>query len=199
MEFRIFEWLPANLGMAAIISILLNVFVAITGVLPSAFITVGTVGVLGFKMALLILILGEAAGAIVSFILYRKGVNKLLSRLKTQTHENKFLHMLKNTDGIAAFFIVVLLRIIPFVPSGIVTLTAAFSKMKLFSFSVASTIGKIPALFVEAYSVSHILNLPIEWQIGLILFVVILFIFYLLYKKRETKINKILDGMKKRS
>jgi uncharacterized membrane protein YdjX (TVP38/TMEM64 family) len=153
MEFRIFEWLPANLGMAAIISILLNVFVAITGVLPSAFIT----------------------------------------------HENKFLHMLKNTDGIAAFFIVVLLRIIPFVPSGIVTLTAAFSKMKLFSFSVASTIGKIPALFVEAYSVSHILNLPIEWQIGLILFVVILFIFYLLYKKRETKINKILDGMKKRS
>ena len=32
--------------------------------------------------------------------------------------------------------------------------------MKLFSFSVASTIGKIPALFVEAYSVSHILNLP---------------------------------------
>ena len=65
MEFRIFEWLPANLGMAAIISILLNVFVAITGVLPSAFITVGTVGVLGFKMALLILILGEAAGAIV--------------------------------------------------------------------------------------------------------------------------------------
>ncbi len=184
MEVRILEWLPENPGMTVIISILLNVFVAITGFLPSAFITLGTVNVLGFKMALLTLILGEAAGAIVSFILYRKGVNKLLSSFKTQTYENKFLKTLKNTDGITAFFMVILLRIIPFVPSGVVTLTAALSKMRIFSFSVASTIGKIPALFLETYSVSHILNLPIKWQIGLILFVVILFILYLWYKKR---------------
>ena len=199
MEIDILGWLPENLGMTVIISILLNVVVAITGVLPSTFITIGTVGVLGFKMGLITLILGEAAGAIISFILYRKGVNKLLSRFNLLTHENKFLKMLKDTDGITAFIIVVLLRILPFVPSGAVTLTAAYSKMRLFSFSVASTIGKVPALFVEAYSVSHILNLPIEWQIGLILFVVILIIIYLLYKKRKSKINGTLDELKKRS
>jgi uncharacterized membrane protein YdjX (TVP38/TMEM64 family) len=185
MEDLLLEWMPTNPILAAFISIGLNIIVAITGVLPSAFITVGTVSVFGFKMALLILILGEAAGAIVSFILYRKGVHKLLSKPKINRKENKFLRRLKNTDGMTAFFIVVLLRIIPFVPSGIVTLTAALGKMKLISFSVASTLGKIPALFVEAYSVSQVLTLQTEWQIGLILVMIILFLFYLVWKRRN--------------
>lgn len=185
MEDLLLEWMPTNPILAAFISIGLNIIVAITGVLPSAFITVGTVSVFGFKMALLILILGEAAGAIVSFILYRKGLHKLLSKPKINRKENKFLRRLKNTDGMTAFFIVVLLRIIPFVPSGVVTLTAALSKMKLTSFSVASTLGKIPALFVEAYSVSQVLSLQTEWQIGLILVMIILFLFYLVWKRRN--------------
>jgi uncharacterized membrane protein YdjX (TVP38/TMEM64 family) len=185
MEDLLLEWMPTNPILAAFISIGLNIIVAITGVLPSAFITVGTVSVFGFKMALLILILGEAVGAIVSFILYRKGVHKLLSKPKINRKENKFLRRLKNTDGMTAFFIVVLLRIIPFVPSGIVTLTAALGKMKLISFSVASTLGKIPALFVEAYSVSQVLTLQTEWQIGLILVMIILFLFYLVWKRRN--------------
>src|SRR4051812_5102812 len=189
MEYSLFEWIPTNPFLAAFISIGLNILVAITGVLPSAFITVGTVGLFGFKLALLILIIGEAAGAIVSFILYRKGVHKLLAKPKMSSKENKFLQKLKNTDGMSAFFIVVLLRIIPFVPSGIVTLTAALSKMGLIAFSMASTVGKIPALVVEAYSVSAVLTLKTEWQIGLILVVVILFLFYLLWKTKQDKIN----------
>jgi uncharacterized membrane protein YdjX (TVP38/TMEM64 family) len=189
MEYSLFEWIPTNPFLAAFISIGLNILVAITGVLPSAFITVGTVGLFGFKLALLILIIGEAAGAIVSFVLYRKGVHKLLSKPKMNKKENKFLQKLKNTDGMSAFFIVVLLRIIPFVPSGIVTLTAALSKMRLIAFSIASTLGKIPALVMEAYSVSKVLTLQTEWQVGLILVVVILFLFYLLWKSKQDKIN----------
>lgn len=187
MEDSLLEWIPTNPILAAFISIGLNILVAITGVLPSAFITVGTVGIFGFKLALLILIVGEAAGAIVSFILYRKGVHKLLSKPKTNSKENKFLRKLKNTDGMTAFFIIVLLRIIPFVPSGVVTLTAALSKMGLIAFSLASTLGKIPALVVEVYSVSAVLTLQTEWQIGLILMIVILFLFYLLWKRKKTK------------
>ena len=90
MEDLFFTWMPTNPFLAAFISIGLNIIVAITGVLPSAFITVGTVGFFGFKWALLILIVGEAAGAIVSFILYRKGVHKLLAKPKMNSKENKF-------------------------------------------------------------------------------------------------------------
>jgi uncharacterized membrane protein YdjX (TVP38/TMEM64 family) len=179
----LYDWFPDNQVIAALISISLNILIAITGVLPSAFITLGTVGILGLNAGILVLIIGEAAGAIVSFILYRKGIHKLASSPKFNKIQNKYLQKLSNTDAISAFFIVILLRLLPFVPSGAVTLTAALSNMRLLSFSIASTLGKIPALFIEAYSAFHILNLKPEWQLGLFLLVVIIFLFYLLWKK----------------
>lgn len=184
MENPLLEWFPSNPGLAALISIGLNIIIAIIGVLPSAFITVGTVIFFGFKMGLIILIAGEAAGGIVSFILYRKGLHKLSTYPRFKMG-NKYINRLKNTDGLTAFFIVILLRILPFVPSGAVTLTAALSKMGLLTFSIASTLGKIPALFIEAYSVSYVLNLKTEWQISVIIFVVALFLFYLFWKRSK--------------
>ncbi len=184
MMDSLFDWFPNHWLLIALLSIGLNIVIAIIGVLPSAFITAGTVGFFGFKAGLIILIIGEAAGAIVSFILYRKGVHKLSTYPKINSFENKFLGRLKSTGGMTAFWTVILLRIIPFVPSGAVTLTAALSKMKLFSFSIASTLGKIPALWVEAYSINHVLNLPFEWQLAIIFIVLILFLSCLLWKRR---------------
>lgn len=169
--------------LLAIISIGLNILIAIVGILPSAFITVGTVRFFGFSMGLIVLIIGEAAGAIVSFILYRRGVSKLSTYSKIQHLENKYLGKLKNTGGMTGFLIVILLRIIPFVPSGAVTLTAALSKMRLISFSLASTLGKIPALFIEAYSINHVLQLPFESQLTVILTICILALLYFLWKR----------------
>ena len=182
------DWFPSNPLWGVIISIVLNILVAITGVLPSAFITVATVGFFQFEYALIILIIGEALGAIVSFLLYRKGVKKILSYPKMSTiHENKYLQKLSTTDGWSAIFIVLLLRVIPFVPSGTVTLTAALSSIHVISFSIASTIGKIPALVIEAYSVAHVLNLQKEWQIVIIFVVIVLFLVYVGFKKGKKR------------
>ncbi|WP_394237337.1 TVP38/TMEM64 family protein [Niallia oryzisoli] len=180
------DWPSINPILAALLSIGLNIAIAITGILPSAFITVGTVGIFGLNIGLIILIVGEAAGAIVSFILYRKGLHKITSYSKFNNIDNKFLQILKNNNGIDAFLMVILLRILPFVPSGIVTLTAAFSKMSLLSFSFASTFGKIPALFFEAYSVAYVLELETEWQLGIITFVGIILLIYLLRKRLKS-------------
>lgn len=181
------EWLPANPIFAGMISIILNILIAIAGVLPSAFVTVWTVGTFQFHIALAILIAGEALGAIVSFILYRMGLRKLKldNRLK-----NNFLRRLKNTKGTDAIFLIIFLRLLPFIPSGLVTMTAAFSKMKLLPFSIASTIGKIPALFIEAYSVYHILNLSAKIQMGLILAILLAYTAYKKYKKNPLSGNK---------
>lgn len=177
------EWITGHPILTAITSISLNILIAITGVLPSAFITIGTVGLLGLKTGIIILIAGEAAGAIVSFILYRKGIKKLAENPKINKVQHKLLRKLNKTDVISAFFIVILLRLLPFVPSGAVTLAAALSHMRLLSFSIASTLGKIPALYIEAYSAYHVLKLKAQWQLGLFLLIMILFIFYLLWKK----------------
>lgn len=177
------ELFPDQSGLAAIVSILLNIVIAISGVLPSAFITAGTVGVIGFQTGLVILIIGEAAGAMVSFLLYRKGVHKLFPKVKMTKHP--LLVRLQNTEGGEAFLMVILLRLLPFVPSGLVTLTAAISKMGFLPFSIASTLGKIPALFIEAYSIYHVLNLKWQWQLGLLTVVILFYLLYVLWKRQR--------------
>lgn len=78
----------------------------------------------GVFNGLLISIIGESLGAVISFILYRKGINKW---------KRPF--------------------VLPFMSSGLVTFTSAFSKVSLGTFALASTIGKIPALIFEAGAV----------------------------------------------
>lgn len=170
--------------LAALFSIFMNIAAAITGFLPSAFITAGTVAVFDLKMGLVLLIIGEAAGAIISFILYRKGITKLTSSFP-KPKNNKFFSKLQSAEGPDAFFMVVLLRVLPFVPSGAVTLAAAYSKMRLLPFSIASTIGKVPALFMEAFAVSHILKFEKELQIAIFLLVAFFFLIYYLYKNAK--------------
>lgn len=180
VENNLIQGLSANPALSFLISIILNVIIAVSGVLPSALITTANIVFFGFKAGLIISIIGEAAGAIVSFILYRHGLNKFHIKL-----ENRFLKKLKNTEGTEAVFLVIILRVLPFIPSGLVTLTAAFSQMRLLSFSIASTVGKIPSLFIEAYSAKQILDLSIEWQVGIFLFVTGIYIFYKLRKRND--------------
>ncbi|MBU8879166.1 VTT domain-containing protein [Bacillus sp. FJAT-29790] len=187
MEDYLLKWFPANPFLTVIISIGLNIIVAISGILPSAFITAGNIVFFGFKTGLLVSIAGEAAGAIVSFALFRKGLMKFSTRLKKP--ETKLLRKLRNTAGGKAVLLVLALRILPFIPSGAVTLAAAFSNMGLLSFSIASTLGKIPSLYIEAYSVDQVLSLKPGWQLGIILlFLIIVSSYYLIRRKRKRTI-----------
>ncbi|MGM9926805.1 MAG: TVP38/TMEM64 family protein [Bacillus sp. (in: firmicutes)] len=159
MEGYVLEWF-VDFGVYAIwLSILLNVIISVLGVLPSVFLTAANIGFFGFGYGLLISVLGEAFGAIVSFYLYRKGINKVRKQVQIK---HRYLERLQQTGGLEAFWLIIALRVFPFMPSGLVTLVSAGSKVGIITFSIASTLGKIPALMIEAYSVSHILNWT--WQ-----------------------------------
>jgi uncharacterized membrane protein YdjX (TVP38/TMEM64 family) len=181
MSEVILEWFPENKLFIALISIVINVIISISGFLPSAFLTALNIAVFDFKLGLLVSIMGEAIGAIISFILYRKGLIKLSNKVQLN---NKYLFKLKNAKGIEAILIVLTLRIVPFIPSGIVTLVAAYSKMGMYSFGIASTLGKVPSLFIEAYAVNHVLDLSLKWQITALLMLLI-FIGYVFWKKNQ--------------
>jgi len=180
MESFLIEWFPSNLILAFLISIFLNILVAISGVLPSAAITAVNIILFGFEAGLLVSITGEAAGAIISFILYRKGLSRLSSG--NFNKQVKLLNKLKDTKGAGAVFLVLILRVLPFVPSGAVTLAAAYSKMGLLAFSTASTLGKIPSLLIEAYSVDQLLSLSPEWQLLCLLFLLLFAVIYYFLK-----------------
>lgn len=191
MENSLFEWLPSNPTLFGFISIVLNIIIAISGILPSTIVTVSTIGFFGSTLGLIILIVGEAIGAILSFVIYRKGVIKLSRNPKINDIGNRYLYGLKNADGIRAFFMVLLLRIVPFVPSGAVTFTAAISKIGWLSFVFSSTLGKIPALFIETFSANYIIDIIAKWSKESFIFILLLFIWFLLSKHIcERKIKK---------
>lgn len=173
------EWALLPIPVFVIISIVLNILIAIAGVLPSAFLTALNVQLLGFGPGVAVSMIGEAVGAIVSFVLYRKALQTYTSPTGTR------FKRLREADGVEAWFLVLSMRLMPFVPSGLVTLSAAFSRMTLPSFAVASTLGKVPALFIEALAVTAILYVATGWQLALIAVIAIIYFVWRRYSNGE--------------
>ena len=80
-----------------------------------------------------------------------------------------------------AFWLIFSLRLIPFVPSGLVTFAAAIGKVSAVTFLVASSVGKLPALLLEGYAVYQVAEFG--WQGKVILTVFALFILYFVTKQ----------------
>ncbi|MGZ5191172.1 MAG: VTT domain-containing protein [Flavisolibacter sp.] len=81
------------------------------------------------------------------------------------------------SSGKESFLLILYLRLIPFVPSGLVTFCAAIGNISLLQFGIASSIGKIPALLLEGYSSYQVLEFG--WQGKLILTIVAVTLIYL--------------------
>jgi uncharacterized membrane protein YdjX (TVP38/TMEM64 family) len=167
-------------SIAVLISLAISVLVAILGLVPSVFITAANILFFGFWQGTFISFIGEALGAIISFFLYRKGFKK------TAHHKlEKFPKVMQLVDakGKTAFWLIFSLRLIPFVPSGLVTFAAAVGEVSALVFLFASSIGKAPALLMEAYSVYQVTEWG--WQGKLILGVVAVVILIFIIKKNK--------------
>ncbi|GGE67088.1 TVP38/TMEM64 family protein [Priestia taiwanensis] len=174
---------------ALFISILLNIAVALVGVLPSVFITAANLVFFGPVVGFIISIIGEVVGAIIAFGLYRKGLQKA-SRKQLEKYP-KILKLL-DAKGKDAFNLIVVLRTLPFMPSGLVTLAASIGQVSMPIYASATLIGKIPGLLIEAVSVYQVVQF--NWIGKAILIVIGIYWLYLvlhfLYKKRRKKCDE---------
>ncbi|MGE7766288.1 TVP38/TMEM64 family protein [Peribacillus sp. NPDC096540] len=160
------------------VSVLLNILISVLGFIPSVFITVANITVFGFEKGLILSYIGEIAGAVISFWLYRKG----FQTFKPKFLKNRWLKQLQKSQGWHAFWMILMLRLLPFIPSGVINLTAAISKTGVIIFFIATSIGKLPALFIEAYSVTHVLQASDDVRFILVLMISITLVLY--YFKR---------------
>ncbi|MGM9950378.1 MAG: TVP38/TMEM64 family protein [Lysinibacillus sp.] len=180
METILFELFNIHWLIAVLISILLNTLISIAGVLPSTIITIVNIGTFGFAFGLLLSIAGEAIGAIVSFYLYRKGLQKW-NVTKKFTHP--YLKQLLQSKGWNAMMLIFSLRLMPFMPSGAVTFISACSSVKAMHFAIASTIGKIPALLLEALVIYGVFQLDPHIQFLLFTILGALLVFFWLKRR----------------
>ena len=161
-------------NLAVLISLGISILVAILGLVPSVFVTAANILFFGFWPGTVLSFAGEALGAIIAFFLYRKGFKKAAHHKL-----EKFPKLLQLVDarGEKAFWLILALRLIPFVPSGLVTFASAIGQVGAVNFLLASSIGKIPALLIEAYSVYQVTEWG--WQgkiiLGLVALVILIF------------------------
>ena len=163
---------------AFLFSIGINIIIAVIGVIPSVFLTAANVLFFGFWPGTLISFVGESVGAFIAFVLYRLGFKK-----NVQKNVNNFpaVNKLLQAEGKEAFFAIISLRLIPFIPSGIITFAAAIGKVGYLTFFVASSLGKMPALLIEAYAAYEVT--AFSWQGKVILLVAGIYLLYVIVKK----------------
>lgn len=178
MQDQILNFFNQYPHLAIIASLLISIVIAVLGIIPSVFITGANILFFGFWQGTLISFLGETIGAAIAFFLYRKGFKKTAAKNLDRFPKAKALI---NAEGKTAFTLILSLRLLPFVPSGLVTFAAAIGKVSIAAFLVASSLGKVPALLIEAYSVYQVTKFG--WQGKLILAVIACILIYLVVKK----------------
>jgi uncharacterized membrane protein YdjX (TVP38/TMEM64 family) len=171
-----------NWGSYGIIaSILISTLIAIAGVIPSIFVTGANVMVFGPANGFIISWVGEVIGAVVSFYLYRLGFKKRFESLGRKYH---MLDRIVSAKGFKAAILLFQARLLPFVPSGFVTLAGAVSNINMLYFLIATALGKLPSIALEALVSYDFINIYTNW-IRLIITIFAVGTMFLLFRKKE--------------
>ncbi|MDF1568156.1 MAG: VTT domain-containing protein [Spirochaetaceae bacterium] len=150
-------------ALAIPLSLLVEIIIAVLGFIPSFFITAANVAVFGVWWGTGLSIVGESVGAVVAFVLYRRGLDRIAAGSGSiSTGLEKRMRRLSEAPEGRAFALVLAFRLLPYIPSGVVTLGAAGGRMRAWTFTAASTLGKIPALAVEVATVTVAMRLPLK-------------------------------------
>ncbi|PZX07310.1 putative membrane protein YdjX (TVP38/TMEM64 family) [Psychrobacillus insolitus] len=167
-----------------ILLLLLNLAIGAIGFIPSFFITALNIDSLGLLLGSILTFTGEILGALIGFHLYRFG----FSKIRPEWLNHSIFIKIKNSSPIHVFALIILLRIIPFVPSGIVTAGATFTSISGGRFMIASSIGKIPAVILEVAIVFGVLQkFPTNFLYGFLVLFILVSILFWIKKKMKTK------------
>lgn len=167
---------------AIILSILINIIVHILGVIPLFFLVAINVELFGLVDGFIYSFIGESLGVGVTFFLYRLGFKKVATeKLMDHPRLQKLLHV----KGAHAFWLIFSLRMVPFLPSSLITFFAALGDVSFITFFISSSIGKIPMLLIEVISVGTATNGSNLNKMILAILVIGAFIYYLNKKRRD--------------
>lgn len=167
--------------IAFIISIVVSVFIALVGILPSVFVTCANIIFFGPFKGFLISLAGETIGGYITFKVYRAGIKNASQHL---LKKYSFLEKIHKSSGIKSRLIIFEGRLMPFIPSGFVTLAAALSSVGDFIFISATLAGKIPSIFIEVIVSYDFINIK-ENYIRLFLCISSIVLSYITLKNKQ--------------
>jgi len=154
------------------------------GFVPSFFITAININSLGMVLGSILTFTGETLGALIGFYLYRWGFSKVHSKWLNHT----FFNAIKNSSSMNVIRLIILFRVLPFVPSGLVTAGASLTSINGGLFMIASSIGKIPAIILEVAIVLGVIQkISMKYiYISIILICIVVLTIWIINKNKES-------------
>ena len=166
------------------LSIGISTLIAVLGVLPSVFITGANIMFFGVYYGFIISLMGEVIGAGVSFYIYRKTFKNKVHTIKGKY---RVVDKILESKGNKAGMLVLEGRLIPFVPSGVVTLASSVSNINLSIFLMATFAGKAPSIALEALISYDVININSNLQRLIITLLALVLIGFTIKSKEESK------------
>lgn len=131
---------------AIVISFLLDILVNALGFLPSIFLSTANGVLFGVVVGVIVSWLAETVGVILSFMLMR---SVLRTSAESLIAKSKYLKKIDEFSGRNGFQMMLVMRTLPYFPSGIITALGAVSKISLRDYMLANLIGKFPSTALE--------------------------------------------------
>lgn len=134
--------------MAPLISLALTILQALFPFIPFL-ILCGAAGVVfGFWPGLFLIWVGTLTGASIKFFAARKlGYSWVANRCKKD-----YLSQIERINGPRGFFVILVLRLLPYIPAPAVNILAGVSNIRFTVFLAASALGKLPFIIGYTYA-----------------------------------------------
>lgn len=165
----------ASFGMwAMVFSFLLDVLINALGFLPSIFVSTANGLLFGVIPGVILSWLAETVGVIISFLLMRTILRSSAEKLIAKS---KYLQKADDFSGKNGFKIMLVLRAMPYFPSGILTALGAVSRISVKDYAIANLIGKFPSTSLEVIIGHDVVNYENNMQRLMIIIVVVCIIY----------------------
>ncbi len=173
---------------SVVVTILLFVVMTFTIVFPFMILSGATSLMYGLFWAVIISWMGEVIGAVVMYIFARYLFRHPLERWIQKSKHLKQVDDYSAENGFKALLIV---RLFPLAPSGIITAVAAISRISFKDFFLATFIGKLPPVIFKVM-IGHDLIFAAEHMTRLLLVIGVVVIIYAglwWYKRCKAKLQ----------
>lgn len=141
------EYIKGYGSLAVVFSFLLTLFVNAIGFPPAIIFSTANTLIFGIVPGIVLSVVAETVGVTISFILlrffFRDSAKKVIKKSKRLSSIDKY----SSKNG---FTVMLIARMVPYVPSGLLNAAGALSSISLWDYFLASLVGKFPSTGIEA-------------------------------------------------
>ena len=171
-------------SLAVVFAFLLTLFVNALGFPPAIIFSTANTLIFGIVPGIVLSVIAETVGVTISFQLlrffFRDSAKKIIAKSQRLRSVDKY----STKKG---FQVMLIARMVPYVPSGLLNAAGALSSMSLRDYFLASLVGKFPSTGIEAIighdAILHEENLT--RLIVVVIFAVVLVVWAWYYQKRD--------------